>query len=162
MAVVVDACLAIKWGVQEEYTEQALELWDVWQDSNELLAAPPLFRAEVTSVLHRMVRRSSMDPLDASDILEALLTTVAHGGAGGAFTSGRLPSPRHWTRALPTTRSTWRWPSRSPVRCGRPIGPSFVRPAPGFRRCAGLESAPRPAIGHGLESLDVVPVTVRA
>ena len=85
MAVVVDACLAIKWGVQEEYTEQALELWDVWQDSNELLAAPPLFRAEVTSVLHRMVRRSSMDPLDASDILEALLTTVATEEPGGLY-----------------------------------------------------------------------------
>lgn len=77
MTVVVDACLALKWGVEEEYTEQALELWDVWQMRNELLVAPPLFRSEVTNVLHRKVRRAEMDPLDASDILEVLLPTVA-------------------------------------------------------------------------------------
>ncbi len=77
MPVVVDACLAIKWGVEEEFTEEALELWDVWQSKNELLIAPPLFRAEVTNVLYRMVRRADMDPLDASDVLEVLLTTVA-------------------------------------------------------------------------------------
>ena len=77
MPVVVDACLAIKWGVEEELSEQALELWDIWQGRNELLVAPPLFRAEVTNVLHRMVRHADLDPLDASDILKVLLTTVA-------------------------------------------------------------------------------------
>jgi predicted nucleic acid-binding protein len=77
MTVVVDACLAIKWSVEEEFTEQALELWDVWQMRNELLVAPPFFRAEITNVLHRKVRQAEMDPLDASDILEVLLPTVA-------------------------------------------------------------------------------------
>lgn len=77
MTVVVDACLALKWGVEEEFTEQALELWDTWQGRNELLVAPPLFRAEVTNVLHRKVRLAEVDPLDASDILEVLLPTVA-------------------------------------------------------------------------------------
>ncbi len=77
MPVVVDACLAIKWGVEEEYTEQALELWDVWQSRNELIVAPPLFRAEVTNVIHRKVRQAEVDPLDASDILGVLLSIVA-------------------------------------------------------------------------------------
>ena len=76
MTVVVDACLAIKWGIEEEFTEQALELWDAWQIRNELVIAPPLFRAEVTNVLHRMVRGAHMDPLDASDILEVLVSSV--------------------------------------------------------------------------------------
>ena len=77
MTVVVDACLAIKWGIEEEFTEQALELWDVWQGRNELLVAPPLFRSEVTNVLHKKVRLAEVDPLDASDILGVLLPTVA-------------------------------------------------------------------------------------
>ena len=85
MPVVVDACLALKWGVEEEFTEQALEIWDLWQRSDELIVAPPLFRAEVTNVLHRMVRQANLDPLDASDILEVLLTTVATDETQGMY-----------------------------------------------------------------------------
>ena len=77
MTVVVDASVALKWALHEEYTEEALALWDVWQESAERVIAPPLFRSEVTNVIHRRVRRAELDPNDASDILETLISLVA-------------------------------------------------------------------------------------
>ena len=77
MTVVVDACLALKWALQEEYTKEALALWDLWQDAAEEVIAPPIFRSEVTNVLHRRVRRAQMRPADAAAILQSLINLVA-------------------------------------------------------------------------------------
>ena len=77
MTVVVDACLALKWALQEEYTEEALALWDLWQDAREEVVAPPIFRAEVTNVLHRWARRGVLSAADAAAILDSLINVVA-------------------------------------------------------------------------------------
>ena len=77
MTVVVDACLALKWALEEEDTEEALALWDLWQDAAEEVIAPPIFRSEVANVLHRRVRRAQMGPADAAAILELLIDIVA-------------------------------------------------------------------------------------
>ena len=77
MTVVVDASLALKWALQEEHTEDALRLWDRWQDASEHVIAPPIFRSEVTNVLHQRTRREHLEPADAADILDSLISIVA-------------------------------------------------------------------------------------
>lgn len=77
MTVVVDACLALKWVLEEEGTQEALALWDRWQAAGERVAAPPIFRAEVANTLRQVVRRGVATARDADDLLDALLETVA-------------------------------------------------------------------------------------
>ena len=77
MTVVVDASVAVKWVLQEEHTEEALRLWDRWQESSEFVVAPRLFSAEVTNVMHQRVRRGQLASADAAEILDTLLSIVA-------------------------------------------------------------------------------------
>lgn len=77
MTVVVDACLALKWSLEEEDTKEALALWDQWQDAAEQVIAPPIFRSEVTDVLYRRVRQAQMRLDDAASILDFLIDIVA-------------------------------------------------------------------------------------
>lgn len=77
MTVVVDASVALKWVLQEEDTEDALRLWDRWQDVSERVCAPPVFRGEVTNALHQATRRGLIDPIDAADALGLLIPIVA-------------------------------------------------------------------------------------
>ena len=77
MAVVVDASLAIKWAVLENDSERALALLDLWQVRGEQLLAPPLFRPEVTNVLHQKTRRGVLDRSDAAEMSDALISLVA-------------------------------------------------------------------------------------
>lgn len=79
MTVVVDASLALKWALPEEHTDQALALWDRWQVAAEEVIAPPLFRADVTNVLHQLVRGGHLNPDDAADILKSLISVVESG-----------------------------------------------------------------------------------
>jgi predicted nucleic acid-binding protein len=76
VSVVVDASVALKWVLQEEYTEEALALRSRWQDAAEPIVAPPTFRSEVTNVLHRRALREELTPADARELLDALLPAV--------------------------------------------------------------------------------------
>ena len=73
----VDASVALKWVLKEGGTDEAMALWDRWQEAGERVLAPPIFRSEVTNALHQMVRRGHLGPYDATDLLEALLAVVA-------------------------------------------------------------------------------------
>ena len=77
MTVVVDASVALKWTLEEEHTEDALALWDLWQDRGETVIAPPLFRSEVTNVLHRHVRRGQVGASEADEIVNSLVELIA-------------------------------------------------------------------------------------
>ena len=77
MTVVVDASVALKWVLPQEQTDEALALWDRWQGAAELVAAPALFRAEVTNVIRQYVRRGHITPVDASEALDSLVSIVA-------------------------------------------------------------------------------------
>ena len=77
MTVVLDACVALKWGLHEENTEEALALLDLWQDRLEKVVAPPIFRSEVTNVLHRRVRQGQIDVAEAREMLDSLIALVA-------------------------------------------------------------------------------------
>ncbi len=85
MTVVVDASVALKWVLQEEYTDEALALRSRWQDAAELIIAPPIFRSEVTNVLHRRARREELTHVDARDLLDALLPAVATAEPAGLY-----------------------------------------------------------------------------
>jgi predicted nucleic acid-binding protein len=77
LTVVVDASLALKWALQEDYTAEALVLWDRWQSASEHLISPPIFRSEVTNALHQRVRRQEISPADAAEMLDTLISLVA-------------------------------------------------------------------------------------
>ena len=77
MTVVVDASLAVKWVVPQELTQEALALWDQWQTNAELVTAPTLFRSEVANVMRQYIKRGSLTPFDAGEVLEELTDTVS-------------------------------------------------------------------------------------
>lgn len=86
MTVVVDASIALKWVVPQEHTEEALALRDRWQRDSERIIAPPLFRAEVTNVVRQYVRRGNLRLIEAPEILDVLLSSVASVEPEGLYT----------------------------------------------------------------------------
>ena len=85
MTLVVDASLALKWAVEEEYSEEALRLWDLCQARAEVLMAPPIFRPEVTNALHQKVRRGEVGRPEAVEGLQQLVSVVAIGEPPGLY-----------------------------------------------------------------------------
>ena len=71
--VVVDASLAVKWGLPEPYTEQAFELADRWADDETQLIAPCLILAEITNAIYKRVNRREMDLSTARQALHTVL-----------------------------------------------------------------------------------------
>ena len=72
--VVVDASLALKWLVEEEFSDEAHAVLRSWGTERRHLAAPYLMLAEVTTALHRRVVRSELTVDDAEGLLEDLMS----------------------------------------------------------------------------------------
>ena len=79
MTVVVDASVAVRWVIEEEGTEEALRLWDRWQESAEQVIAPPIFNSEVTNALYQGVRKGYLSRPDAIDGVHLLTSAVTIG-----------------------------------------------------------------------------------
>lgn len=77
--VVVDASLAIKWLVREEDSPRAHSLLATWDRDERQLAAPHLFRFEVTNALHRRVVRGELAIHEAAGLAEDLFSTFDFG-----------------------------------------------------------------------------------
>ena len=58
--VVVDASLAVKWLVVEEYTKEANALAALWDEQGTQLVALHLMPMEVANTLHQLVRRGQL------------------------------------------------------------------------------------------------------
>ena len=71
--VCVDASLAIMWVLLERYSEEAERLRDSWLVANMPIFAPPLFRAEVTSVIREQQYRGEMSEEDGQATLDVAL-----------------------------------------------------------------------------------------
>jgi predicted nucleic acid-binding protein len=71
--VVVDASLAIKWVLNEPYTEQALALADEWATAGIRPSAPCLLLVEATNVLHRRAMLGHISLSQARELLAGLL-----------------------------------------------------------------------------------------
>jgi len=73
-SVVVDANLAFKWVVKEEYSDKAEALALEWHESGTQLVAPYFMPVEVTNILHQRVRRSEMNLEEVMRLIEKLLS----------------------------------------------------------------------------------------
>jgi len=71
--VCIDASFAIKWVLPEDLSEQATQLLIRWVEGGDSLVAPPLFAAEVTSVICERVFRGEMSMVQADAALDASL-----------------------------------------------------------------------------------------
>ena len=72
--VVVDASLALKWLVEEEFSDKAHAVLRSWGNERAQLATPYLMLAEVTNALHRRVVRGELTVETAAGLLEDLMS----------------------------------------------------------------------------------------
>jgi predicted nucleic acid-binding protein len=73
--ICVDASVAVKWLLPEEWSEQALTLFLAAGRSNESIVAPPVFPIEVSNALWQQVRTSAgLSLAEATEQLERLLS----------------------------------------------------------------------------------------
>jgi len=72
-AVCVDASLAIKWIFPEDLSDQAGNLRRQWRRDEVTLVAPPLFPAEVTSIIRERAFRGELSLAQADAVLERTL-----------------------------------------------------------------------------------------
>ena len=77
MTVVVDANIAVKWVAEELDSAEAVSLYREWTERAELLIAPPIFRPEVTNVLHQKIRRGELSLGTAIEALDAVCDAVS-------------------------------------------------------------------------------------
>lgn len=76
MTVVVDASVAVKWVLVENLSDEAFALKERWIASNEWAIAPPIFRPEITNVLHRAVQRGEVDSASGLDGVGFLVASI--------------------------------------------------------------------------------------
>ena len=88
--ICVDASLAAKWILPEEYSEEALALYSASARSGEPIVAPALLPYEVTNILRLRTIRSDLSSTDAQTLLTRFL----------AFPVLLQESPRLHERAL--------------------------------------------------------------
>ena len=71
--MVVDASLAVKWLVEEPYTERAGILVHTWAQEGLQLTAPYMMPVEVANALHRKVIRQELSEDTATFLLDRLM-----------------------------------------------------------------------------------------
>ena len=71
--VVVDASLAVKWLVEEEYSDKAHAALQYWDTRNITRIAPYLLPFEVANALHRRVVRGELSAGDSARMITRLL-----------------------------------------------------------------------------------------
>ena len=72
-SVVVDASLAVKWLVEEEYSDKAHAILRFWVEQDIACIAPHLMPFEVANALHRRVVRGELDVGDCVRMITRLL-----------------------------------------------------------------------------------------
>jgi len=74
--VVVDASLAVKWSLEEDYTTEALAQLAEWQAHSIQPIVPCWFPCEVANVLFQRMRRGELTFADSARILPDILAAV--------------------------------------------------------------------------------------
>lgn len=75
--VCVDVSLALMWVLDDPLAEKAEQLWRQWATLETDMIAPPLFRAETTSVIRNKLHRTLISAKEASAALrDALLWPI--------------------------------------------------------------------------------------
>lgn len=70
---VIDSSVAVKWAVEETYSDEALALLTDGLAAGDRFIAPALLRSEMTNTVHQLVRRAKLAAADAPDLLALLL-----------------------------------------------------------------------------------------
>ncbi len=86
MTVVVDANIAVKWVAEESDSDEAVSLYRDWTERAELLIAPPIFRPEVTNVLHQKIRRGELGLGPAIQAMDVINDAVSIHEPAGLYT----------------------------------------------------------------------------
>jgi predicted nucleic acid-binding protein len=73
-AVVVDASVALKWLLDEDFTEEALRLRDRWVRDETPVLGPALLPFEMANGLYKRVRKQDLDVQDAITELAEFLS----------------------------------------------------------------------------------------
>ncbi len=73
--VCVDASLFLSIVFDDPHQATAARLWEGWLSTGTQLVAPPLFYAEITSVIRLSNHRGDLSPLAAHEILSAGLSS---------------------------------------------------------------------------------------
>ena len=73
--VCVDASLFLSIVLDDPHQATASRLWEGWLSAGTQLVAPPLFYAEITSVIRLSNHRGDLSPLAAHEILSAGLSS---------------------------------------------------------------------------------------
>lgn len=71
--VCVDASLVVKLLLRERFSDAARALWDQWAREGMELVVPPLFFAEVSSVLRQNVFLGRVESNEGDELFEAFL-----------------------------------------------------------------------------------------
>ena len=71
---VIDASIAIKWAVEETYSNEAFALLTDGVAAGDRFVAPALVRSEMTNTVHQLVRRAKLAAADAPELLSVLLS----------------------------------------------------------------------------------------
>ena len=71
--ICVDASLAAKWIIAEEYSDRALRLLATWVADGERICAPPLLTIEVTNIIRRRMLREGVTLPQAQRLLRQFL-----------------------------------------------------------------------------------------
>ncbi|HEX5479510.1 MAG TPA: type II toxin-antitoxin system VapC family toxin [Dehalococcoidia bacterium] len=71
--IVVDASVVLKWGLREDYTDQARDLFRDAMAAGVLLLAPRIVRSEVTNAVYKPERRGILTSSQADGLLALLL-----------------------------------------------------------------------------------------
>jgi len=72
--VVVDASVAVKWLLQEDYSDQVMNLTQSWLRQGTRVVAPYLMVAEVSNALFQKARRGQISIDGAINLIESLLS----------------------------------------------------------------------------------------
>lgn len=71
-SVCIDASLALSWLFYDNCREQSDYLWKKWRQDAVTMVAPPMFHAEVTSVIRRNVYFSNILPEEGERLFNVL------------------------------------------------------------------------------------------
>jgi predicted nucleic acid-binding protein len=71
--ICVDASVAAKWVLAEDYSDRALALFHDTTSVREATIAPPLLPIEVTNIIRQRIRRNILTEADAERILTQFL-----------------------------------------------------------------------------------------
>lgn len=106
--VVVDASVAVKWMVNEVYSDRAFALAQSWEQSGIMPIAPYLMPVEVANAIYRRVTRGEVSLQQATSLLKGSPTSGLSSRSPFTYT----PEPSSWltnsVRARFTTHTTSR------------------------------------------------------